>query len=412
MKKIMRKRGRIWYGRIRLNPTDREIEKSLKTSDKEIAQKKLNDWARQIEREHEGLAIPAKIRQAAQLPLGSHLDFYLGEKSREWTSTKNYELTEDRLKLLMRECGWKTLRDFDRLSFTQWRGRQRNRSPKTLNNFLTAVRGFSSWLYANGLIEENPFKEVRPLKMKGQTFERKALSADEISRLLETVKDPMRRAVYITALYTGLRRAEIEAVEYGDLHLDAKAPYIHARASTTKNGKDAMIALHPAVVDAILTIGKNNPSQTDRIFDVPAMKVFRADLKKAGIAYKDERGNKTDFHALRTTCCTQMLATGISPRIVQAHMRHSEIKLTTKNYTDVSQLPTTAAVNSLPDFAPHTVHPNATNAGIGSPAVSGKCEGETSISVNNGGLKVTPRPVAGHGGKWRRERDSNPRYHC
>jgi len=68
-----------------------------------------------------------------------------------------------------------------------------------------------------------------------------------------------------------------------------------ARAVTTKDGKDAAIPLHPAVVDAILSIAKNTPSQTDRVSKVPSLLVFKSDLKAAGIAYKDERGNKTDF---------------------------------------------------------------------------------------------------------------------
>ena len=39
MVKTLKKRNDIYYARIRLNPTDRMIEKTLKTRDKEIAQK-------------------------------------------------------------------------------------------------------------------------------------------------------------------------------------------------------------------------------------------------------------------------------------------------------------------------------------------------------------------------------------
>ena len=69
MKKNLRKRGSTYYARIRLSPTGRDIEKSLHTRDKEVARKRLDDLAMQIERESEGLAIPAKVKQAAQLPL-------------------------------------------------------------------------------------------------------------------------------------------------------------------------------------------------------------------------------------------------------------------------------------------------------------------------------------------------------
>ena len=73
MKKSLKKRGNVYHARIRLNSTDRDIQQSLHTRDKEVAQKRLNELAMQIERESEGLAIPAKVKQAAQLPLGQHL---------------------------------------------------------------------------------------------------------------------------------------------------------------------------------------------------------------------------------------------------------------------------------------------------------------------------------------------------
>ena len=408
MIKSLKKRGNVYYARIRLSPRERTIEKTLHTRDKEVARKRLNEMAMQIERETEGLAIPVKIRQASQLPLGSHLDLYLAEKEREWTSNKNHQLTGDRLKRLIKECEWNTLRDIDKFSFTQWRSRQHNKAPKTLNHFLTCIRGFTDWLYTNGFIENDSMKDVRPLKTKGQTFERKALSFEEISALLNSVTDSMRRAVYTTAIYTGLRRAEIEAVEYGDLHLDEKSPYIFARASTTKNGKDAIIPLHPAVVDAILSIAKNHPAQTDRIFVVPSIERFRDDLKTAGIEYKDERGNKTDFHALRTTYCTMLLSTGVSPRTAQALMRHSDLKLTTEIYTDVSKLPTVNAVESLPNFAPYTAPRNSTKPDFCSPVMSEKQEDKSTQNINNKGLCDPLCPDAGHDKKWCRRRDSNP----
>ena len=390
MKKSLKKRGNVYHARIRLNSTDRDIQQSLHTRDKEVAQKRLNELAMQIERESEGLAIPAKVKQAAQLPLGQHLDLYLGEKGREWTSDKYYQLTGDRLKKLMRECQWRTLKDLDALSFTQWRGRQHGSSSKTLNAFLTCIRGFTDWLHTNGFTEEDPMKNIRPIKAKGQTFERKALSFEEIEILLESVKDPMRRAVYITAIYTGLRRTEMEAIQYGDLHLADRVPHIFARAVTTKNGKDASIPLHPAVVDAILTIGKNKPSPAETVFDVPTIETFRDDLMAAGIVYKDERGNKTDFHALRTTYCTMMNSVGVAPRVAQALMRHSDIKLTMKNYTDANLLPTASAIYSLPNLAmktvPQAVPPDSTNGDFLSPNESKKREGSNAQNPNNKGL--------------------------
>ncbi len=52
--------------------------------------------------------------------------------------------------------------------------------------------------------------------------------------------------------------------------------------------------------------------------------------------------------ALRVTFCTNLLNAGVHPRVVQELMRHSDIKLTMKNYTDPSQLPVAEALEKLP----------------------------------------------------------------
>jgi len=408
MKKL-RKRGQKYYARIRIKVTDRVTEISLKTGDKEIAEKRLNDLYKQMEREAAGIAIPSKVMESAQLPIMKHLNAYLGEKSSEWRSEKYYQLTGDRLKKLVRECRWKTLKDLTAFSFTQWRSQQNSKSRKTRNNYLTGLKGFTGWLYSNGFMECDPIAGIKMLDRVVQTFERKALSFEQIAALLQSVQDPMRRAVYTTAIYTGLRRAEIEAVEYGDIHLDAPVPYIHARASTTKNGKDAVIPLHEAVIDSILTISINHPSPADKVFRVPPIETFKTDLEAAGIAYKDERGNKTDFHALRTTYCTMMVSTGVAPRVAQELMRHSDMKLTMKNYTDASLLPTASAVRGLPDLTgklpPYTAPLNSTLVGISCPKESEKEEGETLESPFNKGDEDPSSPLVSQGEKWCRGRD-------
>ena len=57
-----------------------------------------------------------------------------------------------------------------------------------------------------------------------------------------------------------------------------------------------------------------------------------------------------DFHALRLTFGTNLVLSGAHPRVVQELMRHSDIRLTMKLYTDASKLPMREAVAALPWF--------------------------------------------------------------
>ena len=373
MYKNLRKRGKYYYAQIRLKPTDKMTEKSLGTSDKEIAEKKLNEMFRQIERETEGIATPTKMKNAAQLPLGKHLYQYLVAREAEWTSEKHAQLSRDRLKLMIRECGWQHLRDIDKFSFEQWRSQQ-STAPKTLNDYLSILNQFLVWLVDNGFLEFNPLVKVKRIQVRGRTtFQRRALSWEEIGKLLGAVENhPDRKLAYLAAMYTGLRRAELVALEWGDVMMDADSPYLAVRARTTKNGKDAEIPLHPAFLEALQKIKPKDAKPTGRVLSIPDIITYREDLKRAGIEYHDDRGNKADFHALRKTYGTLMQLAGVNPRTAQELMRHSDSKLTMQIYTDARLLPKVAAIHSLPNLE------NAIPAAISDMA---KC-GKTSLGMS------------------------------
>lgn len=63
-----------------------------------------------------------------------------------------------------------------------------------------------------------------------------------------------------------------------------------------------------------------------------------------------EPGRRAAFHSLRLTFGTNLVLSGAHPRVVQELMRHSDIRLTMKLYTDVSKLPIREAVAVLPWF--------------------------------------------------------------
>ena len=87
----------------------------------------------------------------------------------------------------------------------------------------------------------------------------------------------------------------------------------------------------------------------DKLFPViPRVPVLQADLVAAGIDPVDAAGKRVDFHALRMIFQMRLTLNGVSPRVTQEAMRHSDPKLTAKTYTDAGMLPTRAATCSLP----------------------------------------------------------------
>ena len=74
---------------------------------------------------------------------------------------------------------------------------------------------------------------------------------------------------------------------------------------------------------------------------------FQRHRKEAGIETIDETGRKLDFHSFRYTFATKLARQGVTQRLTQELMRHSDPRLTANLYTDVSQLPTFEAVQEL-----------------------------------------------------------------
>jgi integrase len=85
----------------------------------------------------------------------------------------------------------------------------------------------------------NPVEHVSQIDLPGKQQRRPALTDDEVQKLLAVAGT--RSLLYTAACYTGLRQNELRLLCWGDLHLDGDKPHIVARASTTKNGKDAVL---------------------------------------------------------------------------------------------------------------------------------------------------------------------------
>jgi integrase len=217
---------------------------------------------------------------------------------------------------------------------------------------LWSLSSFVNWLLAAGRLTLNPLAHIAKVSTKGaESRKRRAFTLDELERL--RIVSPKRAVVYVTAAFTGLRRGELGKLEWRDIELAAINPLIRARASTTKNGKEALLPLHPNVVQVLQSIRPPTGAKGDKVFKglIPRMPRFHADLKEAGIAPEDEQGRVADFHSLRNTFATILTLNGKPQREIMELMRHSDMRLTAKVYTDAGQLPLAQTVASLPGLS-------------------------------------------------------------
>ncbi|PTX92748.1 hypothetical protein DB354_13410 [Opitutus sp. ER46] len=341
--------GRIYRARFRLDGDFTMTDISLETSDKQVAEKKLRELIAEKERERAGLLAPKLQRESAQKPILTHVSDFTADLATIGRTPKYQKDVRARISRLMGECSWKSVSDITSGSFVGWRSQQGRSSPKTLNEYLNSVSAFLNWMVKQGRLPENPLRSVVRVDVRGRQRKRRAFTDDELNRLLN-VAPPKVRLLYLAAAFTGLRAGELRQVRWGDLRLDHERPHIAVRASTTKNRKDALLPIHPQLLAELKEVAAGrNPQLNDPVFVqlVHPDERIKIDLKKAGITRIDPLGRKLDFHALRYTFATKLASSGVSQRLAQELLRHSDPRLTANIYTDATQLPTFAAVNAL-----------------------------------------------------------------
>jgi len=342
--------SRIWRARLKLDGDLKPRDISLGVSDKQVAEQKLRDITRDHERVSVGLLAPAAQRETFENPMEKLVDSYVADLKALGRSTDHVRHVDKRLRRLMRECHWQSLRDATADSFLRWRAEQ-TQAPKTINEYHAVLSALFTWLRKQNRVVVNPFEIISKVDSRGrERIRRRALSDDEAKRLLAGP----RKLLYLLAMHTGLRRGEINALHGGDFHMDTANPYWMLPAKFVKNRKEQPRPLHPELVEELQKLKAAGKLKSgDLMFPdgVPPMKVIRADFTAAGIPLTDERGHRVDFHALRTTYITRLQRAGVSPREAMELARHSDMRLTMKTYTDVAQLPLAATVRKLPSIA-------------------------------------------------------------
>ena len=348
--RVFKPRGSNQYrGRFKLSGDLKVRDVPLHTPYRHVAEANLRKIVRELSEESAGLLAPKPLREAALKSIAEHLADYVADLAALKRSRKHVAFTRNRITRLCQQCGWKLLRDINADGFIKWRAAQGVvLSPKTLNEYLGHLSAFLTWLGRKGHMAHHPLKSVTKVETRGQErIKRRAYTDEQLAKLIAV--HPRRGLIYHVAAWTGLRLGELRALMWADLHLEGDAPFILARAATTKNKKTEQLPLLPDLAQKLRALRDEQPSATGKVFrrGVPQAKTVRKDLEACGIDRMDELGRRVDFHALRHTCDTKLQVAGVAPRAVMALMRHSDMKLSAGTYMDTSRLPIFSEIKKL-----------------------------------------------------------------
>lgn len=358
-------KSRTWYACLKFADDICERRINLKVMDERVAEEKLRFLIREHESERAGLILPKGQRNALESPTINLIVEHVADLETMGRSEGHVRHVRTRLYRLVRENGWRRLRDVTTESFIRWRSAQNNKAAKTLNEYLASLSAFFSWLCKQNRLPVNPFVTVTKVDTRGkETFYRIALTDEQCRRLVEV--SGARKLYYMMTLHTGLRRRELNHLSWDDLFLDAQQPFMIVRVASSKNRKQKSLPLHSELVECLHLLKPSKVSTRELVFPnaVPPMKVVREDFETAGISLTDGKGGRVDFHALRKTFVTRLQVAGVSARVAMELARHSEMWLTMNVYTDTSHLPLSASVQQLPRLGPIKDTPKDTPATV------------------------------------------------
>lgn len=257
---------RFWFY---LEDPKQRVRGSTRRTTKEAARKYAKQLFDEASLERDGLGPSKTEREASKSDLVKHLNDFLDQRETEGRSFKYVKCLQKHLTTLFHDCGWKMIGDIRRDDFEAWRSKQ-NLHPKTLNEYLWSVSAFAGWLVKAGRMAANPLVHVSKVSTSGsESRKRRAFTLEELDRLRNV--SGRRVVTYVTAAFTGLRRGEIQLqkLEWRDIELSAASPLIRARSSTTKNGKEALLPLHPNVVQLLQSIRPEKVNKGDKVFKGP-----------------------------------------------------------------------------------------------------------------------------------------------
>jgi integrase/recombinase XerD len=208
---------------------------------------------------------------------------------------------------------------------------------------VAAVKSFFNYLFARGIIEENPTTEIDSPKVRKRLP--KTLSAEDVARLLEAPtqkKTPkhLRDAALLTMLYaTGMRVTEVVSLRMDDIDLEEEVLYCAG-----KDGEMRQLPFDDSTKEVLLTYMEEGRPHLVKDKEEEALFLNHRgqQLTRQGLwliikSYAKKANLSADVtpHTLRHSFAAHKLESGTELEKVQELLGHANIS-TTQIYTQLT----------------------------------------------------------------------------
>lgn len=235
------------------------------------------------------------------------------------------------------------LRKYQQSLLKQWK-------KTSVKSAFIKIQALCSWLHEGGFLSTNPCTKVVKIKI-AEELRPDCLTEEEVGKLFQLVGQGTQyakvrdRLLFGLTIYAGLRRIECTRLKWTDLDLEQRVLVVR----NGKGGKNRLVAINDRLYELFITserfgeyvLSSESGAQVTR---GALGQVTQRYVKKLNHQYQGKR--RFALHSLRATFATRLCEKGVSTRIVQELLGHSDPR-TTLRYAAVSQAAALDAVQRL-----------------------------------------------------------------
>jgi len=353
-----------WYVRLR-DPDTNKLREWKAFTDRQASLAREVEIIKQVERGQMGI-VDARTRHR-NTPLETHMEAFTTYLEDKANTAGHVDKTLARCRRILKGVKAKKISNITtgRVESYLAKLRRGGMSVSTSNGYFRAIGSFCRWLVKDGRVAMNPIAGLSAMKVSDADKKRKRrnLTDDEFRALIDAargsgkpfmdISGADRAMLYIVAANTGLRASELASLTPESFDLDNGTPTVRCKAAYTKNSQEAALPLRQDIA-AMLRDWLEGRLAGERLWDGrwasdrQGSKMIKADLKVAGVPYKDANDRYADFHALRHTFISNLARAGVHPRNAQALARHSTIDLTMNVYTHIAMEDLVSDIEAMP----------------------------------------------------------------
>lgn len=222
-----------------------------------------------------------------------------------------------------------------------------NHAPETVKKVNTIIKACVKSAVIDGILSKNFAEQINLVANKDNRMQVEYLNLAEIKKLKETAlrgrsRHFTSRYMILTAIYTGARLGEIQALTWNDINwlkheitINKSWDYVNGGKfkPTKSEASNRAIRVNQKFLDIISELKANNSTmifmnQYHRIPSSNAVnKTLRSIMEKADL-------NKNDFHfhSLRHAHVAYLLSQGVDLTIISKRLGHADTTVTSKVY--------------------------------------------------------------------------------